>query len=112
MQLDPARTELIGGFFHSYLKLNKQEQQRLDQEVSNLSKKEVEKIMQFTTPWHEKGWIEGQSKLILRLLRKRFGEVPADLEQTIMTLKSERLEEVGEALFEINNIDELRKILN
>lgn len=112
MQLDPARAELIGGFFHSYLKLNKQEQARFEQEVNRLGKKEAEIIMQFTTPWHEKGWLEGQSKLILRQLKKRFGEVPADIEEIIKSLEREKLEEVGEALFEINSIEELRKLLH
>jgi len=71
--------------------------------------------MQLTTPWHEKGRIEGtlegkiegQSALILRLLKKRFGEVPEDVEKLIRSLSSERLEEVGEALLDINNIEEL-----
>ncbi|MEW6696491.1 MAG: DUF4351 domain-containing protein [Bacillota bacterium] len=124
MQLDPARAELIGGFFHSYLKLNKNEQEQFEQEVNRLGKKEAELIMQITTPWHEKGRMEGriegkmegkhegQSALVLRLLKKRFGYVPEDIEKLIKSLNTEKLEEVGEALLDVNNLHELRKILN
>ncbi|MEW6696105.1 MAG: Rpn family recombination-promoting nuclease/putative transposase [Bacillota bacterium] len=116
MQMDPARAELIGGFFHSCLRLNKQEQEQFEEEVNRLGKKEAEIIMQLTTPWHEKGRIEGnlegQSALVLKLLKKRFGEVPEDLEKLIKSLNSERLEAVGEALLDIKNIEELRRMIH
>ncbi|ABO49108.1 conserved hypothetical protein [Desulforamulus reducens MI-1] len=116
LKLDPARAELIGGFFHSYLKLNQQEEEQFEQEVRRLGKKEAEIIMQITTPWHEKGRmegkLEGQLALVLRQLKKRFGEVPEDIEKLIKSLNTDKLEEVGEALFDINNIDELRKMLH
>ncbi len=116
LKLDPAKTELIGGFFHSYLKLNQQEQEQFEEEVSRLSKKEAEIIMQITTPWHEKGRmegkIEGKVEILLRQLKKRFGEVPEDVERGIKSLATERLGEVGEALFDINTLDELRKMLH
>ncbi|MEW6698234.1 MAG: DUF4351 domain-containing protein [Bacillota bacterium] len=120
LKLDPARTELIGGFFHSYLKLNQQEQEQFEKEVSRLGKKEAELIMQLTTPWHEKGRIEGRIEgkvegkveILLRQLKKRFGEVPEDVEKGIKSLATDRLGEVGEALFDINTLDELRKMLH
>lgn len=112
LKLDPAKTELIGGFFHSYLKLNQQEQEQFEVEISRLSKKEVEIIMEITTPWHEKGKIEGKVEIVLRLLIKRFGEVPEDVEKGIKSLGTDRLGEVGEALFDINTLDDLRKMLH
>lgn len=116
LKLDPARTELIGGFFHRYLKLNQQEQKQFEEEVSRLGKKEAELIMQLTTPWHEKGRIEGKIEgkveIVLRLLKKRFGEVPEDIEKGVKSLAADRLGEVGEALFDINTLDDLRKMLH
>ncbi len=60
MQLDPARTELLGGFFESYLKLNPEEEAALHRELAQIDRREVEAIMQITTSWHEKGRAEGK----------------------------------------------------
>ena len=79
--------------------------------------------MQITTSWHEKGREEGiaqgiaqgitagQVNLLLRQIKKRFGEVPADVEAQIRTLCSEEIEKIGEALFDLAGIDDLKKLL-
>jgi predicted transposase/invertase (TIGR01784 family) len=59
MKLDPARTELLGGFFESYLKLNREEESEYHLELAKIDRKEAEAIMQITTSWHEKGRAEG-----------------------------------------------------
>ncbi|MGB9903984.1 MAG: DUF4351 domain-containing protein [Desulfotomaculales bacterium] len=79
--------------------------------------------MQITTSWHEKGREEGiaqgiaqgitagQMNLLLKQIKKRFGEVPAEVEAKIRTLSSEEIEKIGEALFDLAGIDELKKLL-
>ena len=51
-----------------------------------------------------KGRAEGKHKeevsLVLRILRKRFGQVSQDLEKQIQTLSIEQLEDLGEALLD------------
>lgn len=59
MKLDPARTELLGCFFESYLKLNSKEEEEFHLELGKIDSKEAELIMQVTTSWHEKGRAEG-----------------------------------------------------
>lgn len=54
LKLDPARTELLGVFFKTYLKLDQEEEQQFIRELDNLDSKEVEAIMQLTTSWHER----------------------------------------------------------
>ena len=55
LKLDPARTELLGGFFEAYLKLNREEERQFYLELDKLTGKEAASIMQITTSWHEKG---------------------------------------------------------
>lgn len=44
LRLDPARMELIGSFFESYLRLNQQEEEEFRRELGNMDKKEVETL--------------------------------------------------------------------
>ena len=60
LKQDPARTELLGGFFETYLKLNQEEEGQLYYELGKIDKKEADTIMQITTSWHEKGRMEGR----------------------------------------------------
>ncbi|BAF60487.1 hypothetical protein PTH_2306 [Pelotomaculum thermopropionicum SI] len=59
MKLDPARAELLGGFFEAYLKLNRKEEEEFSLELGKINREEAEAIMQITTSWHEKGRAEG-----------------------------------------------------
>lgn len=115
LKLDPARAELIGGFFETYLKLNRQEEEEFYRELGKMEQREVEGIMQITTSWHEKGRAEGitagQVSLLLKMIKKRFGELPDEVEAKIRTLNSEEIEKIGEALFELASIDELKNLL-
>ncbi|BAF58549.1 hypothetical protein PTH_0368 [Pelotomaculum thermopropionicum SI] len=60
LKLDPARMELIAGFFETYLILNHQEEEEFYRELDRIDQKEALAIMQVTTSWHEKGKIEGK----------------------------------------------------
>jgi predicted transposase/invertase (TIGR01784 family) len=62
MSLDPARMTLLTGFFETYLKLNKNEEQSLEHELSKLPAEEANKMMEITTSWHEKGRMAGFSE--------------------------------------------------
>lgn len=59
LKLDPARTELLGGFFENYLKLSREEEAEFQLEIAKMERKEARAIMQITTSWHEKGRAEG-----------------------------------------------------
>lgn len=59
LELDPVKTELIAGFFETYLKLTEDEEKQLMDEIKTLERKEEGKVMQLTTSWHEKGREEG-----------------------------------------------------
>jgi len=108
MKLDPARMELLGGFFETYLKLTRTEEEQLYRELDRIDSKEADAIMQIT----KKGRTEGQAQLVLRQLKKLFGEVPADVEEKIKAMRAERIEQLGEALLDVKTIEELKPLLH
>ncbi|EPF22260.1 DUF4351 domain-containing protein [Microcystis aeruginosa] len=64
----------------------------------------------------QKGRIEGiqqeASKLVLRLLNRRFGELPPHITETIQKLAVEQLEDLGEALLDFETQADLINWLN
>jgi hypothetical protein len=52
------------------------------------------------------------SKLVLRLLNRRFGELPPHITETIQKLSVEKLEDLGEALLDFNIQADLINWLN
>ena len=58
----------------------------------------------------ERGLEQGRQKeaaLLLRLLGRRFGEIPANLTEQIRSLPVENLETLGEALLDFHNLSDL-----
>ena len=51
-------------------------------------------------------------KLVIRLLQRRFGEIPQNLEETIRKLPVERLEDLGLALLDFNTLTDLENWLH
>ena len=60
----------------------------------------------------EKGLQQGEFKLIKRQIKKRFGNLNLDLEEKIKLLSREKLELLGESLFDFNSIDDVSQWLN
>ncbi|MCT7950176.1 Rpn family recombination-promoting nuclease/putative transposase [Ancylothrix sp. C2] len=59
----------------------------------------------------EQGLREGQTTLILRLLNRRLGEVPADIQDQINSLTLEKLNSLGETILELTNFSQLSEWL-
>ncbi len=55
----------------------------------------------------EEGEQQGEAKLVLRQLQRRFGEIPQNIEETIRELSVERLESLGVALLDFEGIEDL-----
>jgi len=64
----------------------------------------------------QKGRIEGiqqgEANLVLRLLNRRFGELPPHITETIQKLTVEQLEDLGEALLDFDSQADLINWLN
>ncbi|NET01760.1 MAG: Rpn family recombination-promoting nuclease/putative transposase [Sphaerospermopsis sp. SIO1G1] len=82
---------------------------------SQLSRKEIEAMflvsdIKQTKVYQEakqEGREEGEAKLLLRQLSKRFGKLKDSQIQIINKLPLEKLEELGEALLDFGNVDDL-----
>ncbi len=60
----------------------------------------------------QKGIQQGEATLIVRLLNRKIGNIPSDVENKVLNLSLPVLEDLGEALLDFNSIDELRNWLN
>src|SRR5690625_7303622 len=62
LQLDPAKMQLITGFFETYVTLNEREEKALKKEIETLEQTEQEAIFRIETSWERKGRIEGKAE--------------------------------------------------
>jgi hypothetical protein len=58
------------------------------------------------------GLQKGEAKVVLRLLNRRFGELPPHITETIQKLTVEQLEDLGEALLDFESQADLINWLN
>jgi hypothetical protein len=104
--------QLLTGFFEVYMHLSGEERRRVRQVLESFSPKEAEVVEQIWTPLHEEGFQEGLAKgymeVILRQIRKRFGQLPPDVDTAIRALPAEQVLELAGVLFEIATLEELR----
>jgi predicted transposase YdaD len=116
LRLDPARMKLISGFIDTYLRLNREETLRFEREADTvLTTNEKTTMLELTTSWKEEGRQEGRQegrreeslRLILRLLHRRFGTLPADAEARVRALSLEQAEALAEALLDFTSLADL-----
>ena len=112
LQLDPARSKLIGGFIETYLQLSAEEMKQYEREFAKLSPTVKEATMELMTSWERKGIEigrqegiqegkqEGKEELVALLVRRKFGSVSPEVLEGINRLSSEQLNEFGKALFD------------
>jgi hypothetical protein len=116
LQLNPARIELISGFIDTYLRLNTTEEQELTTELQQANLVEEEQIMEIVTSWMEKGielGIEqGEQKIIQRQLKRRFNNITPILENRINRLSSEQIENLADAIFDLQSLEDLSNWLD
>ena len=116
LSLNPAKMQLISGFVDSYLRLNSKEETVFQSELNTMGLKEKEQIMQITTSWEEKGIVrgqkQGQANTILRLLKRKLGDLSEETENRIKSLESERLDVLTEDLLDMTSFDDLQNWLD
>jgi predicted transposase YdaD len=123
MELDPARTILLTGFFETYLQLNEEEERQLEAKIGKIDAKEAERMIEITTSWEQKGRVrgriegreegrvEGQADILVRQLNKKFGHIPVEMENRVRTLSVEKQQELAEAIFDIKTLEEVKAFL-
>jgi len=112
LKLDPARMELIAGFFETYLKLNRREEEQLYQELGRIDQKGAELIVQITTSWHEKGKIEKAQEAICKFMVRRFNADAGEVMERIQRVASlEILDGIMEEVFAADTLEEAQSII-
>ena len=104
LRLDHAKMQLIAGFVDTYLRLNPDEEKTFRSEVEVMGSDRKETVMQLTTSWERNGIHIGKTELVVRQLRRRFGELPQVLVERIDALADERLGEMAEALLDFTSL--------
>jgi hypothetical protein len=99
MELNPAKMELLYGFFETYLKLTKEEEQKMNKEVSKLPKEEADRVMELPNSYREKGREEGitltKKQMISNMLEQG---LPDKLIAKIAEIDLDELEEIKKEL--------------
>ncbi|WP_066255433.1 Rpn family recombination-promoting nuclease/putative transposase [Neobacillus drentensis] len=74
MEINPAKMELINGFFETYLSLNESEEKELMEEIKQLNQDELKQILKLPNSWVEKGKKEGikegKRKIAINMLKE------------------------------------------
>ncbi|MFM2065078.1 MAG: hypothetical protein RLZZ507_4749 [Cyanobacteriota bacterium] len=63
--------------------------------------------MTYVTTGERIGYEKGEQNIVLKLLKKRFGEISEDIHQAITELSIDQLESLGEALLDFTVVDDL-----
>jgi hypothetical protein len=117
LSLDREQTSLLWTFVETYLPLEAAEQVAFREAVEQLPRMKKEKTMQWPNQWIEEGMAQGvaqgmargQAQFALRLLRRKFGDLPADLVAAIEALPADRLGDLAEALLDFHTIEDARE---
>ncbi|MGL6137069.1 MAG: DUF4351 domain-containing protein, partial [Planktothrix sp.] len=96
----------------TYLRLNTTEEQALNTELEQANLVEKEQIMEIVTSWMEKGIERGEQKIIQRQLKRRFDNINPTLETRINTLSLEQIENLADAIFDLQSLEDLTNWLN
>ncbi|WP_227873395.1 DUF4351 domain-containing protein [Aphanothece sacrum] len=103
--------QLISGFVDTYLTLNQAEETAFQRELKTFQQEEQEEVMEIVTSWMTQG-IEREKALIIRLIKRKLGHIYRDIEVKIRELNIDKIEELGEALFDFSTLQDLENWLN
>ena len=123
LKLDPARAQLISLFMENYLKLTTAQMAEFLRQVDALPPKEKEETMEMMNYWEKRGvkigraegraegLTQGKETLVVRQIRKRFGFTSPETLEWLDRLSAEQLDELGESLFDFNELADLENWL-
>jgi hypothetical protein len=77
--------------------------------VAHVNRQQPKELMMVR--WHPADRKKVKEDLVILLIRRRFGNVPKSLVHQIDLLTIEQLNELGESLFDFNNLADLKEWL-
>ncbi len=115
LKLDPARMQLISGFIDTYLPLNDLEETVFQSQLKTFQPQEQEDVMQIVTTWMAQGIEQGveqgitrEKDLIVRLIKKKLGNISPEIETQVRELDIEQIEALGEDLLDFSTVEDLQ----
>lgn len=93
MKLNPAESKFINDFFEVYLKLNKEEEEQLMEQINQLE--EAEEIFQLSNSWEEKGIEKGIEQVVRGMLKEN---LPIELIAKVTGLETKKIEKIKSTL--------------
>ena len=129
--LSADESDVVAAFFFGHLRLTSEQELQMQDRLDTLEPAQKAKIMTLTNPFIEfgiekgieqgiqkgiqqgrlqgieQGRIEGESGLVLRQLRRRFGALDPKHEAMVKKLPVEGLEDLGDALLSFQNVEDL-----
>jgi len=117
LKLDPARMQLLSGFFDSYVQLEPEEDKKLQEKLAQeIPEEEVIEVTEILTSWHKRGIEEGKvealQNAVARLAGKKLGGLSTETKEMIFSLASiEQLENICDSILDIQTEKELLEIL-
>lgn len=111
LPLDPAQKALISEFVNQYLRLNETQRRDYEREAIELKPAEKEQVMAIMNEWTEEAIEKGlmrERALVVRMLKRKLGQLPLDIENQVMSLPAEPVEDLGEALLSMSSIADLQ----
>ncbi len=55
--------------------------------------------------------MEGQANILVRQLKKKFGNIPIEVEDKVRNLSVEKQQELAEVIFDLKSIDDVKAFL-
>ncbi|HEX4796307.1 MAG TPA: DUF4351 domain-containing protein [Humisphaera sp.] len=107
LKLDPARQTFIHTFMDAYLRLSAEERKVYNSEIGSVAEPERKAVMQILNQWEEHGMRRGEAAVIVRLLTRKFGQVPQSVHEQIADLPQEKLEQLADAVLDFAALEDL-----
>jgi len=112
LQLNLAQVEYLVKFFDTYLVLTPQEESELEKAMKKeLPEKEVSQMAEIMTSWERRGLEKGKAEVVIRILSKKFGELPEDLTEKINSAHESQIESLIEDILQIQSLDDVCRYL-
>ncbi|HHY72846.1 MAG TPA: Rpn family recombination-promoting nuclease/putative transposase [Bacillus bacterium] len=99
MELNPAKMELLFGFFETYLQLNEEEEKLMQEEITRLPEEDAKAILRLPNSYFEKGLEQGiekgMEKGIEKIVREMYKKgLPEELISELSKLPIEQIREI------------------
>ena len=113
LKLDPAKSQIIGGFMENYLKLTAEDMARYERRYRETLEAETEESkMEMWTSWGREGMQKGKAEIVLRQITKRFETVPPQVTENLDKMTSEQLNELAVDLLDFTSLADVEQWLS